>query len=77
MIKSISSENYRQLTIWLKKHREAKGFSMRDLASRMDKPHSFVQKIESGERRLDVLEYHSYCKILGVDPHEGLNVLDS
>jgi hypothetical protein len=38
----------------------------------MDKPHSYVQKVEQGERRLDVVEYVWYCRILGIIPEEGL-----
>lgn len=45
---------------------------MRDLALTLDQPHSYIQKIESAERRLDVLEYVDYCAALNVPPEEGL-----
>ena len=48
---------------------------MRELARRLDEPHSFVQKVEIMERRLDVFEYTLYCEALGVDPVEGLGLL--
>ena len=48
---------------------------MRELASRLDEPHSFVQKVETMERRLDVFEYSLYCEALGVDVHAGLDYL--
>lgn len=48
---------------------------MRELAGRLNQPHSFVQKVETMERRLDVFEYSLYCKALGVDGHEGLDLL--
>lgn len=48
---------------------------MRALAEKMGVPHSFVQKIETMERRLDVIEYLSYCTALGVDPKDGLDMI--
>ena len=51
------------------------GLSMRELGEIISKPHSFVGKIESGERRLDVFEYVQYCEALSLDPAEGLKIL--
>ena len=69
MNKTIASEKYRSVLSWLKTSREEKGLSMRDLAKILDTPHSFIQKIESGERRLDIYEYCQYCKALNIDPN--------
>ena len=49
---------------------------MREVATRLDVPHSFVGKLEQAERRLDVVEYVHYCKALGVPPIEGLALID-
>lgn len=75
MQKAITSSKYASLVTWLKQARVDQGISMRELASRLDEPHSFVQKVESMERRLDVLEYCLYCKALGVEPSKGLELL--
>lgn len=48
---------------------------MRELAATLGKPHSFVQKVEILERRLDVHEYTVYCEALGVDPKQGIDIL--
>jgi ribosome-binding protein aMBF1 (putative translation factor) len=72
MKKAMSSKEYSNLISWLKNHRIALGLSMRDLAERLDEPHSFVQKVELLDRRLDVYEYSIYCKALKVDPTEGI-----
>jgi transcriptional regulator with XRE-family HTH domain len=37
-----------------------------DLAERLRQPQSFVSKYESGERRLDILELRSLCKVVGL-----------
>jgi len=76
MKKTISSPDYRNLISWLKKSREDQGLSMRALAERLDVPHSFVQKIETMERRLDVMEYVWYCAALGIDSKKGLDLID-
>lgn len=41
----------------------------------MARPHSFIYKVEQGERRLDVVEYIWYCTALGVDPHTGIDAV--
>ncbi len=75
MQKAIASPKYASLVNWLKQAREGQGLSMRDLATRLGEPHSFVQKVETRERRLDVFEYTLYCKALGLDPKDGLAFL--
>jgi transcriptional regulator with XRE-family HTH domain len=47
--------------------RGAAGISQRVLAKRLDRAHSFVGKIESGEGRLNVLEFCEYADALGAD----------
>jgi len=38
-----------------------------DVAFRISKPQSYVSKYESGERRIDVVEFLDICKALEVD----------
>ncbi|WP_337077985.1 helix-turn-helix transcriptional regulator [Acinetobacter pittii] len=76
MTTSIYTNEVKALTNWLKQARQDQNFSMRALAERMDKPHSFVQKVEQGERRLDVVEYVWYCRKLGVNPQDGLLLIE-
>ena len=45
---------------------------MRELGEKLGVIHSWVGKIEQGERRLDVIEYLRLCNALQIDPHEGL-----
>ncbi|ENW50713.1 hypothetical protein F917_02150 [Acinetobacter baumannii NIPH 67] len=76
MTTSIYTNEVKALTNWLKQARQDQKFSMRALAERMNKPHSFVQKVEQGERRLDVIEYVWYCRKLGVNPQDGLLLIE-
>jgi len=75
MEKTIHSGKYLKLIEWLKTSREEKELSMRDLAEILGVSHSWVGKIEQGERRLDVLEYVRLCKALGIDASKGLSKL--
>ncbi len=43
-----------------------------ELASRLNRPQSFVSKYERGERRLDVLEFREVARGLRIDPIEFL-----
>ena len=75
MKKTIGSPKYQKLIHWLQQCREDQGLSMRALAERLAVPHSFLQKVEMMERKLDVLEYVVYCEALGLEPAEGLQLL--
>lgn len=74
-MKSIYSEASLRLSKWLRQQRQAKGLTMRDAAKLIGKPHSFVGKIEVGQRRMDIIEYVWYCDKLGINAFEGLSFL--
>lgn len=48
--------------------RRKKGLTQVEVATLLDKPQSFVSKYESGERRLDIIEFLEVCKALKVNP---------
>lgn len=75
MTTSIHTSEMLALRSWLKGEREKKNLSMRVLGERMGKPHSYIQKVEQGERRLDVVEYVWYCNFLEVDPLIGVGLI--
>jgi transcriptional regulator with XRE-family HTH domain len=56
MEKSTHTREYAVLRSELRVARENAGLSQRDLAVRLKVPHSWVAKVESGERRIDVIE---------------------
>jgi len=47
--------------------RERAGLTQTDVAARLGRPQSFVSKYESGERRLDLVEFIKICNALGVE----------
>lgn len=52
----------------LVKARKDAGMTQQQLAKKLHHPQSFVSKIESGERRLNVIEFLEVCRVLGIDP---------
>ena len=75
MRKSINSPEHTRLIRWLKNQRLHQELTMRQLAERLGVSHSFIGKIEQGERRLDVAEYLQYCEALAVNPSDGIKAM--
>ena len=73
--KSIYSAESMALRKFLKNRRENLGFSMREFSNMVDLHHSIIGKIETGDRRLDVVEFIQYCKALKVDPAEVIQLV--
>ena len=75
MQKTIHTPEYSRLIQWLRIQRKAKGLTMRELGKELDVIHSWVGKVEQGERRLDIVEYVRICTALDIDPPEGLELV--
>lgn len=69
------SAAYSALVLWLKRARQEQGLVMRDIGDKLSLAHSFVGKVENSERNLSVVEYVNYCDALGLDPHQGLDIV--
>ena len=72
MEKTIYADEYRLLLDWLRDQRKLKGHTMRDLAKRLTVHHSWIGRIEQGERRLDIVEFARLCNEIGCDAGDGL-----
>jgi transcriptional regulator with XRE-family HTH domain len=57
MRKSIHTAEYAALCRELRSVRNAVGLSQRDLAGKLGVPHSWIAKVETGERRIDLVEF--------------------
>ena len=60
----------------LTKARKEAGLTQAVLAARLGRPQSFVSKYESGERRLDVLEFLEVARSIGFNPARFLAELE-
>lgn len=58
------------LATLLREYRVNAGVSQRDLAKRMGLPQPRISELESGRRRLDVLELIDFATIVGIEPAE-------
>ena len=61
-------ERYERLRALLVKARKDAGLTQEDVAAKLDRPQSFVWKIENGVRRVDVIEFLEIAKAIGFDP---------
>ena len=75
MKKTIYSSENEAIRRWLIKRRNEKKLTQRDVGKLLKVPHSWVGKVEQGERKLDVIEYVRLCDVLGIDAKEGISII--
>jgi transcriptional regulator with XRE-family HTH domain len=75
LTKSVYTARYKRLREMLIVARQEADLTQIQLANAIGRPQSFVSKVESGERRLDVIEVLEVLTALGVDPLEFLQKL--
>ena len=61
--KGVYQKDYQEIIARLTKARIEAGFTQSEIAKKLKKPQSYVSKIESGERRLDVAEIKKFAEI--------------
>ena len=66
MDKSIHSHLYHQVIGRLRSKREMGGVTQAQLAELLKVNQAFISKIETCERRLDIIELHHICQVLGI-----------
>lgn len=64
----VVSPDYRRIIDLVRDARLELGLSQREVARRLGKHPSFVNKIEKLERRLDILEFMALAEVIEVDP---------
>ena len=71
--KTLNSLRHKELISFLIRKREAAGFTQAGLAKEIDEYQSWVARLESGQRRIDVVEFEELARILDFDPREFFN----
>jgi transcriptional regulator with XRE-family HTH domain len=66
MKKSRFSDKYASLLRTLRKVLRAAKLTQTEVAEHFDRHASFISKIESGERRIDVVELAEFCRLYGI-----------
>ena len=70
MSKTLGTSRHRALIAFLTQKRKDAGLSQSELAKALGEYQSFVARMESGQRRVDVIEYENLAQILEFDVHE-------
>jgi len=73
--KGFGSERYRKLIALLVEQRRNLGYSQSQLAARLGTHQQFVSRYETGERRLDVVEFFDIAGTMQLDPHALLDAI--
>jgi transcriptional regulator with XRE-family HTH domain len=68
MARSLHTAAHRELVSKVVALRKAAGLTQRDLAARLGREQNFVGRIETGQRRIDLVEWVMLCRACGVDP---------
>ena len=76
MKKTLGSDRHRALVAMLVAKRQESRFTQSELASRLGEHQSFVARLESGQRRIDVVEFLAFAEILNFEPKTVLGKLE-
>jgi transcriptional regulator with XRE-family HTH domain len=63
MKKTIYSEEHKYLIEQLRKARKEANFEQNEVAKLLSKTQSYISKIESGQRRVDLVQLREFAKI--------------
>lgn len=75
-MRSIHDPRYQDLIKKLIDLRESKNVTQVELARRLNKPQSYVSKIEILERRLDVIELMDWLEVMNTNVKDFLSFYD-
>ncbi len=75
MPKTLGDWRHKALIDFIIRRRKEAGLTQEELARRLRVYQSFVARIESGERRVDVVEFIKLGEVLGFDPAAAIRKL--
>lgn len=75
MVKTLGTDRHKALIALLIERREAAGLTQSDLAAKLGEYQSFVARLESGRRRVDVVEFLELADLLEFSPSEAVETL--
>lgn len=75
MVRSLRTSGHRAMMQVLTETRKSKGITQQDLADRLSRPQSYIAKVETGERRLDVVEFIEWASAIDSSPPELISAI--
>jgi transcriptional regulator with XRE-family HTH domain len=73
MSATVQTKAHRHLVVVLHAARRRAGLRQTDVAKKLGRSQTWIARIESGERRIDVVELIKLCKLYRADPHKLLD----
>ena len=68
MARSLHTAAHRELVSAAIALRRTAGLTQRQLAERLGREQNFVARVETGQRRVDLVEWVTLCRACGADP---------
>lgn len=75
MVRSLRTPGHRAMMQVLTETRKSKRITQQDLADRLSRPQSYIAKVETGERRLDVVEFIEWASAIDSSPAELITTI--
>ena len=75
MARSIDSSRQEALRDFLVEKRKEAGLRQVDLAKRLKRRQDYVSYVETGQKRLEVVELMEWAEAIGFDPREAIKLL--
>ena len=75
MGKTLGSARHKALVDLIITRRETAGLTQAQLAEKLGEYQSFVARLESGQRRIDVIEFLDLASTLGFDPAKTIRLI--
>jgi transcriptional regulator with XRE-family HTH domain len=75
MSRTLRSRRHEALRTFLVEHRKKRRLTQATVAARLGRWQSFVATVESGQRRIDVIEFLDFAKAIGFDPRDAIKRL--
>jgi transcriptional regulator with XRE-family HTH domain len=72
MSQTLRSPRHQALAALLVQQRKKAGLTQAEVAKRLKRYQSFVASIESGQRRIDVVEFLDFADAIGFDPRSAI-----
>ena len=75
-IKAQHRKRYASVPAFLRDLREAAGLTQRDIGKVLKRPQSWVYNCETGNRRVDVMEFCDWCRACNTEPATALQQVE-
>lgn len=72
MSRTLGSPRHEALRALIVKERKKAGLTQADVAAKLNRYQSFVATVETGQRRIDVVEFLDFADAIGFDPRDAV-----